>query len=142
MTRTGSKIHRPVTHFRILPVTAALLLGACASVPPPTRGMSQAQADLQAAITAGAAMYAPLELGSAKAKLSKADAAMQAQEYADAANLAEESEANSTLARVKAQLGKAHEQINQATAENARLRQQLLNDNTTPSASAQSGDQP
>lgn len=142
MTRTGSKIHRPVTRFRISVVTATLMLGACASLPPPTRGMSQAHGDLQSAISAGAAMYAPLELGFAKAKLNEADAAMQAQEYADAANLAEESESNSTLARVKAQLGKAHEQIKHATAENARLRRTLLGDSPEPSASAQPGDQP
>lgn len=87
-------------------------------------------------------MYAPLELGAAKAKLKQADAAMQTQDYADAANLAEESEANSALARVKAQLGEAHEKIKHATAENARLRKQLLGDDSAPKPSAQSGDQP
>lgn len=104
--------------------------------------MGQAHTDLQSAVSAGAGMYAPLELGFAKAKLNQADAAMQTQDYADAANLAEESEANSALARVKAQLGKAHEQIKQATAENARLRKTLLGDSPAPSAPTQPGDQP
>lgn len=141
MTRTGSKIHRPVTHFRTLVMAMTLTLGACASVPPPTRGMTQAHGDLQSAIAAGAPMYAPLELGFAKAKLNAADTAMQEQHYADAADLAEESVANSELARVKAQLGKLHERIDQATAENARLRKQLLGGESASSPSAQPGDQ-
>lgn len=87
-------------------------------------------------------MYAPIELGSAKAKLAQADAAMQSQDYADALSFAEESEANSALARVKAQLGEAHDQINQARTENARLRKQLLDGDSAPSTTGQLGDQP
>ncbi|HET6655077.1 MAG TPA: DUF4398 domain-containing protein [Gammaproteobacteria bacterium] len=144
MTRQAFANQRRGTHFRhirLLAVATLLILGGCASIPPPVLGLSQARDALQRALNAQAQTYAPLEIGFAKAKLARADAAMQTQDYAIAADLAEESQANSELARVKAQLGRLHEQIKQETAENAQLRRQLLQDGSKTDAS-DAGDQP
>lgn len=126
MTRTRKKFHRPSAHFRILAIFALLWLGACASLPPPVGSMSQAESLLQAAERADAQTYAPLELGFARDKLDKARLAMLEEDYEMAAALAEESQVNSELARVKAELGSLREQIKAATDENELQRARLL----------------
>lgn len=106
-----------------LAVLATLvLLGGCATIPPPTGLMDQATMAVDSARTAGAGDYVPLELGAAVKKLNLAQAAMAQEDYALAAQLAEESQANSTLARAKAQLATLRDKIKQQSAENARLR--------------------
>lgn len=108
-----------------LPLLAALLvLGGCASVPPPDAAMSQAQAGLQAARQAGAADYDPVDLGFAQDKFQQAQAAMANRKYAQAADLAAESSADATLARTKAQLGAARAQIQLKVQANTSLRAQ------------------
>src|SRR5665213_3156698 len=67
----------------------ALALGGCASVPPPNDSMNLAQNMLQAARDAGAADYAPVDLGFAQDKFQLAQAAMAERKFADAADLAE-----------------------------------------------------
>ena len=73
---------------------------------------------------AGAADYAPVDLGFAQDKFQQAQAAMAERKYADAANLAEESRADAELARAKARLGAARAQIQGKVQENSRLRRQ------------------
>jgi hypothetical protein len=109
---------------RIRTATAILLLalGGCASVPPPNDAMNLAQNQLQAARDAGAADYAPVDLGFAQDKFQQAQAAMAERKYAAAADLAEESRADSALARAKARLGAARAQIKSKLEENDRLR--------------------
>ena len=102
----------------------ALALTGCASVPPPNDSMNQAQNQLQMARDAGAADYAPVDLGFAQDKFQQAQAAMAERKYADAANLAEESRADAELAQAKARLGAARAQIQRKVQENTRLRQQ------------------
>lgn len=102
----------------------ALALAGCASVPPPNDSMNLAQAQLQTARDAGAADYAPVDLGFAQDKFQQAQAAMAERKYADAANLAEESRADAELAQAKARLGAARAQIQRKVQENTRLRQQ------------------
>ena len=102
----------------------ALVVGGCASVPPPDGAMNLAQNQLQAARDADAADYAPVDLGFAQDKFQQAQNAMAQRKYADAANLAEESRADAELARAKARLGAARAQIQSKVQENARLRQQ------------------
>ncbi|EIL98533.1 DUF4398 domain-containing protein [Rhodanobacter thiooxydans] len=109
-------------------VLAVLLLGlalaGCASAPPPNDSMNQAQNQLQMARDAGAADYAPVDLGFAQDKFQLAQAAMAERKYADAANLAEESRADAELAQAKARLGAARAQIQSKLRENTRLRQE------------------
>ncbi|SHM44541.1 DUF4398 domain-containing protein [Rhodanobacter sp. OK091] len=101
-----------------------LALAGCASVPPPDDSMNRAQTQLQGARDAGAADYAPVDLGFAQDKFQQAQAAMAQRKYADAANLAEESRADAELARAKARLGAARAQIQSKVQENTRLRSQ------------------
>ncbi|MFC5437035.1 DUF4398 domain-containing protein [Rhodanobacter umsongensis] len=101
-----------------------LALAGCATVPPPDDSMNFAQTQLQAARDAGAADYAPVDLGFAQDKFQQAQAAMAARKYADAANLAEESRADAELARAKARLGAARAQIQSKVQDNTRLRAQ------------------
>jgi len=113
---------------RIRTATAVLVLTlaltGCATVPPPDDSMNLAQTQLQTARDAGAADYAPVDLGFAQDKFQQAQAAMAQRKYADAANLAEESRADAELARAKARLGAARAQIQGKVQENTRLRSQ------------------
>ena len=59
-----------------LVLALTLALGGCATVPPPDASMNLAQAQLQAARDAGAADYAPVDLGFAQDKFQQAQAAM------------------------------------------------------------------
>ncbi|HUA81135.1 MAG TPA: DUF4398 domain-containing protein [Dyella sp.] len=102
----------------------SLSLGGCASVPPPDSAMNQAQAQLQAARDAGASDYDPVDFGFAQDKFQQAQAAMADRKYAQAADLADESRADATLARTKAQLAAARAQIQSKMDANSRLRAQ------------------
>ena len=92
-----------------------LALAGCATVPPPDDSMNLAQTQLQAARDAGAADYAPVDLGFAQDKFQQAQAAMAERKYADA---------DAELARAKARLGAARAQIQGKVQENSRLRRQ------------------
>jgi hypothetical protein len=113
---------------RLSRVTAILVLltalGGCATAPPPNDSMNQAQAQLQGARDAGAADYAPVDLGFAQDKFQQAQAAMADRKYASATNLAEESRADAELAMAKARLGSARAQIQGKMQENTNLRTQ------------------
>ena len=108
----------------LMALILALLLAACASVPPPNDSMNMAQTQLQMARDAGAADYAPVDLGFAQDKFQQAQSAMAERQYADAASLAEESRADAELAQAKARLGAARAQIQSKVQENSRLRAQ------------------
>ena len=103
-------------------LSLTLTLAGCASVPPPNDSMNLAQAKLQAARDAGAADYAPVDLGFAQDKFQQAQTAMAERKYADAANLAKESRADAELASAKARLGAERAQIQRKVQENTRLR--------------------
>src|SRR5690606_38373534 len=119
MTLYPGKFHRRGAQFCAL--AAILLLQAgCASVPPPTDRLDRAQSALAAALDAGARTWAPLELGFAQDKLNQALVAVNGRHNALAASLADESIANSDLARVKARLGQQREDNKNAQAENER----------------------
>jgi hypothetical protein len=101
-----------------------LALGGCATVPPPDASMNLAQSQLQAARDAGAADYAPVDLGFAQDKFQQAQAAMADRKYEQASDLAEESRADAELAQAKARLGSARAQIQNKLQVNAQLRAQ------------------
>jgi hypothetical protein len=112
--------------IRMATATLALVLalGGCATVPPPDASMNLAQSQLQAARDAGAADYAPVDLGFAQDKFQQAQAAMADRKYEQASDLAEESRADAELARAKARLGAARAQIQGKVQENTNLRSQ------------------
>ena len=103
-------------------IALGLMLAGCASVPPPNDSMNLAQTLLQSARDAGAADYAPVDLGFAQDKFQQAQTAMAERKYAQAADLAEESRADAELAQAKARLGAARAQIQRKVQENTRLR--------------------
>lgn len=105
-------------------LAVSLSLGGCASVPPPDNLMNQAQAQLQSARDAGAPDYDPVDFGFAQDKFQQAQMAMANRKYAQAADLADESRADATLARTKAQLAAARAQIQSKMDANRRLRAQ------------------
>lgn len=120
----------PFGPYLVVLATLLLLLGGCATIPPPTGLMDQASMAMDSARAEGAGDYAPLELGSAARKLDLAQAAMAQGDYELAAQLAEESQSNSTLAKVKAQLATVRDKIRSQSAENTRLRSGLDNADT------------
>ncbi|HMM66307.1 MAG TPA: DUF4398 domain-containing protein [Dokdonella sp.] len=99
----------------------ALLLAACGPTKPPPDLLGSAQQRLSSARDAGAPTYAPLELRFAEERLDQARVAMQDRDYTLAANLAEESSANSELAAIKARLGKLRESVDALKQENAEI---------------------
>ncbi len=107
----------------VLALLLSLALAGCASVPPPNDSMNLAQSRLQDARDAGAADYAPVDLGFAQDKFQQAQDAMAERKYAVAADLAAESSADAELARAKARLGAARAQILTKEQDNSHLRQ-------------------
>jgi hypothetical protein len=105
-------------------LAVSLSMGGCASVPPPDSAMNQAQSQLQSARDAGADTYDPVDFGFAQDKFQQAQQAMADRKYAQAADLADESRADATLARTKAQLAAARAQIQSKTDANSQLRAQ------------------
>jgi len=84
-------------------------LAACVNdVPPPTAQMGASSQAILTAERAGAAVYAPVELQSARAKMVAADSAMRADDRIEARRLAEEAQAEANLATAKAQTAAAH----------------------------------
>lgn len=130
MVHIFSPLNRRPWRLRTTVSTLALAvglasLGGCASVPPPDGAMNMAQSQLRAARDAGAADYAPVDLGFAQNKFQQAQAAMASRKYDVAGQLADEARADAELARAKARLAAARSQIQQKTDDNERLRQQI-----------------
>lgn len=118
--RTAGSLSRVPAATAMLALVLAL--AGCASAPPPNDSMNETQARLQNARDAGAADYAPVDLGFAQDKFQQAQAAFSDRKYADATSLAEESRADAELATAKARLGAARAQIQSKTQENSSLR--------------------
>jgi predicted S18 family serine protease len=117
MTPNRRKIHRGVGIF-------LLALAGCGPTKPPSMGLEEAAQALDGARNAGAPTYAPMELRRAEDHLSQARARAAKRDYDAAASLAQEAQADSELAAVKARLGKARDKVDARTHENANLRQQ------------------
>jgi len=117
MTPNRRKIHRGVGIF-------LLALAGCGPTKPPNIGLEDAAQALEGARNAGAPTYAPMELRSAEDHLSQARARAAKRDYDEATSLAQEAQADSALAAVKARLGKAREKVDARMRENASLRRQ------------------
>ena len=118
MTPNRKKIHRAI-------VILLTVLAGCSPTKPPNADLTDAASALDAARTAGAATYAPLELRNAQDHLSQAQASVDTHDYDVAMRMARESQVDSELARIKARLGKVREQVQARIRENAQLRQDL-----------------
>jgi hypothetical protein len=84
----------------LLAAGSLALLSACASTPPPTAEMAVGRAAVERA-AGPAAADAPVEMAAARDKLTRANAAFADKDYALARQLANEAEADATLAEAQ-----------------------------------------
>ncbi len=119
-------------HVALLGIGLAALTG-CVSIPPPKSAMTQAQQMLDAARTVQATVFAPLELGEAQAKFNFAQQALAKQAYEQARMLANEAEVTAELARSRSRLKNMQHKIQMQRTKNARLRRELLGQDSAPS---------
>ena len=83
-----------------LAACAGLLLSACASTPPPLEQLAVGRAAVERASGPSAA-EAPVELAAARDKIARANLAYAAENYTLARQLAEQAEADATLAEAQ-----------------------------------------
>lgn len=84
-----------------LPAAGLLMVSACASAPPPSDQLAVGRAAVERA-NGPAAAEAPLELALARDKIARANTAYANKDYELARQLAEQAEADATLAEAKA----------------------------------------
>ncbi len=90
-----------------LACTAALVLGGCASTPPPTEQLAVSTAALSHAAGAGGTEAAPAQMRLAREKLAGANVAMTDKRYDQARSLAQEAQVDAQLAEATAHAQKA-----------------------------------
>ena len=103
----------------------SLLVAGCAGDPPEAE-MAVTEQALNAAETAGALEYAPLELKTAREKFDAAQKAEQNKEYDKAQRLAEQPEWDARVAERKAQAAKAQQTLQDAQQGVQELREESL----------------
>jgi len=123
------KIYRLKSSHRLYAIsaslTAAVLLAACASNPPPTAQMAVSKAAVSNANAAGANEFAPLPLRAASTKMQSAEQAMITHDYLLARELAEEAEVDAQLSAVTTRAVKAQIAVSQLQQDNSVLRQEI-----------------
>ena len=95
-------------------------------MPPPTAEVGAADAAIAVAATPDGQRYAAEELAAAHNELAAAKAAMAAQDYDRAAQLAAAAQADAELARAKGRALAAQSVVAAKTEDNATLRRRLL----------------
>jgi len=123
MTPSPRKIYRPGLLFTIL--TVVLVLGGCATLPPPEEGLDRAQRALDSARDVRAHQLSEEEFRRAERQLQAAREAAQARDRSRALELAELAEVNADLSRARARARAWQEEVDSKTAENAALRESL-----------------
>ncbi|MDP1697947.1 MAG: DUF4398 domain-containing protein [Xanthomonadaceae bacterium] len=114
-----------VSPLKIQSCLAVLLLAGCASVPPPTSALAEAEARIAIAREQRAARYVPADLDAAEATLQAARETMARKDYALAQQQADEVLAQADLAIARAREAALREQVRAKTEDNRQLRQQL-----------------
>lgn len=108
-----------------LATSLALALGGCASLPPPTAELAQAQAAVSRADAADADQYAGQEVGAARRTLEQAQAAMSSGRDDDARSLALLAASAADLAAVRSREAAANAELARRRAEITDLKQRL-----------------
>jgi hypothetical protein len=106
-------------------VATAVLMAACVSTPPPIVQMAVARAAVSDANRAGANERAPVQLQSAMDKMTAAEKAMSAENFALAQNLAEQVEVDAKLATATANSVKAQKAADAVQEDSRVLRKEL-----------------
>lgn len=100
------------------------LLTACASTPPPNEQMAVGKAAVERA-NGPAAAEAPIELAAARDKLAGANAAYAKKDYVLARQLAEQAEADATLAEAQARSERSGKALNEVREGIQQLRDEM-----------------
>ncbi len=106
-------------------LTGLLILGACASTPPPTESLQAARQAIAGAERAEAPRYAAGELSEARTKLASADQAVKDERMPMAERLADQSRAEAELASARSSAAKAAAVNAQMTQSNGVLAEEL-----------------
>src|ERR1700735_4277244 len=104
----------------------AVGLAACASTPIPNEKIAVAKASVQRAEQSGAPELAPVELATARDKLSRAEKAAADRDAQPATELAEQANVDAQLAEATAQEKKSHKAATEFDASLQALRQESL----------------
>ncbi len=111
---------------------AMATLAGCASSPPPREQLATSQTSIDAARSAGAAEFAPVEFTRATDKRMQAINAAQHGDMVAARRLAEESDADAQVARTKANAERSQRAAAEVAASLQALRNQLQNTPGSP----------
>jgi hypothetical protein len=111
--------------FPLLALFLICALGACASLPPPTQELANAQQAVTRADGADASQHAPDHLATARDALGRAQAAMAAGKEDDARRMALAAAAEADLAYAKSREAVTRAELAQRQAEVAELRRRL-----------------
>lgn len=111
--------------LRALPAIAALLLAACASMPPPTAELAVTTSVVAHAAGAGANEAAPLDMRNANDKLARANKAMTDKDYPLALAMAQQAQADARLAEAKADAARAAKAADAVQADGQALREEM-----------------
>ena len=114
MTRTRPEIHAPM-------LVLGLFLAGCASTPPPTGLLADAERAVGAARDARADELSPVEMGHAEERMAAARQAMDEGDYALARSQAEQAEVNAALATARSRAAAGRAAVRRQSEENQRL---------------------
>jgi len=124
----GARRSRVAPRSNLLPLAAAACiataLAACASTPVPYEKIAVAKASLQRAEQSGAPELAPVEMATARDKLSRAEKAVANNETQPATLLAEQANVDAELAEATAVEHKSHQAATEFDASMQALRQE------------------
>jgi hypothetical protein len=119
---------RPTLSPRLALLAAAAsslaLLGACASTPPPIEQLAVGKAAVEKA-SGPAAAEAPVELAAARDKINRANIAYANKDYTQARQLAEQAEADATLAEAQARSVRSTSALNEVRESIRQLREEM-----------------
>jgi hypothetical protein len=113
----------------------AVVLGACATVPPPSAQMAVAEASVQQADSASTKESAPGELQIAVAKLAAARQALASHDYERATRLASEAQLDAQVAEMRAQSVRTRKAAEESQDAAHALREELNRTNTNTNRS-------
>jgi hypothetical protein len=124
MTPSRRKIHALLV--------SVVILAGCATTPPPLTEVDDARAAVARAREAGAEALAPVDLRMAEDRLVRAEAALAAEDYKAALPLARQAGVDAELALANARHARARRAVEERSADNARLRRELLGEGQRP----------
>jgi hypothetical protein len=123
-TPNNMRINKQLSRLA-LPALLAIVLAACASMPPPTSELAVSTAAVAHAAGAGANEAAPIDMTSARDKLARANKAMVDKDYKLALSLALEAQSDARLAESKADAARAQKAADAVKADSEALREEL-----------------